>query len=223
MWLGTPAAGADELAVFQGRVMDIEGNAVTGVSLFVYNSPQVKRPADFISAETAHDGRFRMSLPPGTYWAVARLKKGEKYGPLMPGDKHSGEPEKLELLSGAAVNKDFTVADIREAARLMKKTRNDIVKIQGRIIDDKGMPVHDAYVIAWRDGRISRYPDYLSAWTGEQGSYSLYLPRGKYSFGAATSFPPGRDDSEQRVVPVETDMAGVDVRLDREIGRANAR
>lgn len=222
MWCDVPVARAEELAVFQGRVLDSEGKPVSGASLFVYTNTDVKRPADFISAETPQDGRFRMALPAGMYWAVARLKKGEKYGPLMPGDKHSGDPEKVELLPGAEVSKDFTVADIREAARLAKKARKDVEKIQGRIIDGKGMPVRDAYVTAWRVGNASRFPDYLSAWTDNRGTYTLYVSRGTYVIRATTHFPPDRDDSPAREILVERDKAGVDILYGRQAAESKA-
>ncbi len=211
MPLIVPAAMAGETSVFQGRVLNIDGAAEAGASLFVYNTPEVKRQADFISAETSQDGRFRMVLPPGTYWAVARLKKGNKYGPLRPGDKHSGDPEMFELSPGALFTKDFIVADIREAARLVKKTRQDVVRIQGKIVDAGGVPVKDAYVAAWKAGGASRLPDYLSAWTGDQGSYSLYLPRGRYSIGAVMRFPPDGENALCRDILIEKDSANVNI------------
>ncbi len=216
MGLTVSDAGAEETAVFQGRVLDTEGNPVAGASLFVYNSPEVKRQADFMSAETDRDGRFRMVVPPGTYWAVARLKKDKKYGPLRPGDKHSGDPEMFELSPGADFAKDFTVTDIKEAAHLLKKTRKDVVKIQGRIIDAEGLPVKDAYVAAWKAGATSRFPDYLSAWTGDQGSYSLYLPRGRYSIGAAMRFPLDGESVLRRDMLIEKDSADVDIQFGRQ-------
>ncbi len=216
MMLSVSAAGAGEIAVFRGRVLDAEGNPVAGASLFVYNSPEVKRQADFVSSETARDGRFRMVLPPGTYWAVARLKKDKKYGPLRPGDKHSGDPETFELSTGTDFVKDFTVTDIREAARLVKKTRKDVVKIQGKIIDAVGLPVKDAYVAAWNTGGTSWFPDHLSAWTDDQGSYSLYLPPGRYSIGAAQHFPPDGENVLRRDVLVEKDSVNVNILFERQ-------
>ncbi len=215
MVLTASAAEAREMAVFHGRVLDAQGSPVAGASLFVYNSPEVKRQADFISAETDRDGRFRMIVPPGTYWAVARLKKDKTYGPLRPGDKHSGDPEALELSPGADLMKDFIVTDIREAARLVKKTREDVVKIQGRIVDAEGLPIKDAYVAAWKAGGTSRFPDYLSAWTGDQGSYSLYLPRGKYSIGASMRFPPDGENVLRRDILIEKDSSNVDILFGR--------
>ena len=76
LWCGlaidySPAL-AEEKPVLKGKVSDREGKAVVGAMVFVYDSPYVKRSADFISAATDTDGLFRMVLPPGRDWLVAR-------------------------------------------------------------------------------------------------------------------------------------------------------
>jgi hypothetical protein len=132
-----------------------------------------------------------MTVPAGRYWAVARLRTGEKYGPLMLGDKHSGEPVEIEIETDEEFEQDFTIMDIREAARLIRKTREDYFMLRGRIINKKGNPLKNVYAVANREMEISETPDYLSAWTDEEGRYTLYLPAGKYYIGYAAEFPPG--------------------------------
>ena len=186
-----PPIRAEGTAHFTGDVLDVKGVPVEGAEIFVYDTDEVKRPADFISAKTRKDGRFRMDLPAGTYWVVARLRSGERYGPLKPGDKHSGDPVEIELAPGEVLEQNFIVVDIRETARLKKKTREDYVVIRGRVLDKNKMPVEKMYVIANKDKKCSGIPDYLSAWTDRTGSFTLYVPRGKYFIGYASSFPPG--------------------------------
>jgi hypothetical protein len=202
---------AEEKPVLKGRVSDREGKAVVGAMVFVYDSPYVKRPADFISAHTDNDGLFRMVLPPGRYWLVARLKKTEGYGPLLPGDKHSGEPVEVELDPGAEVNTDFVVADLRDAIKIREKEREGPVKISGRIIDENGSPVIGAYVVADKKEKTAGIPDYLSAWVDREGRYTLYVPRGRYYVGSADSFPPVEDRFTNEEMTFDGDKSDVDI------------
>jgi hypothetical protein len=158
-----------------------------------------------------------MDLPPGTYWAVARLRTGETYGPLKPGDKHSGDPVEIELALGEVLDQNFTVVDIRETARLKKKTREDYVSIRGRVLDRNNMPVEKMYVIANKDKKCSGIPDYLSAWTDRTGSFTLYVPRGKYSIGYASSFPPGQDCVIQSEEVFNVDVVDFVIIIDKSV------
>ncbi len=210
MLLCVPDASADE-TVLTGKVHDAEGNAVEGAKIFVYDSPEVRRPADFISTRTARDGSYRMVVPPGKYWMIARLKKSDEYGPLFPGDRHSGEAVVLDLEPARTVTHDFTVTDLREAMKARKKEREVAVRISGRVLDEKGLPLPRGYVFANIKNRTSGMPDYLSAWADEQGRYTLYVPAGTYHLGAAAVFPPGQHYALSREMTVEGDLTAVDV------------
>ncbi len=203
---------ARETSILKGSVLDIEEKPVEGAEIFIYSSPDVRRPADFMSARTDKEGRFSVGLPIGKYWAVARLRKGtERYGPLMPGDKHSGEPVEIELMPNKEFEKDFVVTDIREAVRNKPKTSVDYIKIKGRILDKNGSPVKMVYAIANKNKVITELPDYLSAWTDDEGYYTLYIPRGKYYIGYATAFLPAKDYNINREVVFESDKIDLDI------------
>lgn len=207
------SAFAEQKPVLKGKIADSEGRALQGASVFIYDSPDTKRPVDLVSAQTGEDGLYHMTLPPGRYWVVARQKAAGKYGlgPLMPGDKFSGEPTELELAPGAERSVDFVLMDIMEYARQKKKIRADCVRIKGRLVDENGRPVRPAYAIANRQAKNSEMPDYLSAWTDEDGRYDIYLPRGKYHIGYATAFPPGNKYAIDRAVDAETDISNLDI------------
>jgi hypothetical protein len=207
--LAAPALAAGT-SVLKGKVTDVDGRAVEGARVFAYDDQEVRRPANFMSAPTDIDGVFRMVLPAGKYWVVARLKKTEDYGPLMPGDKRS-EPAVAELASDQEVDMDFTVADLREARKLRTQQQEKPVKVSGRIIDEKGSPVTKAYAIAQRGETLAGIPDYLSAWVDSEGRYTLYLPQGTYFIGCATAFPPGRQYVLQEKKVVDGDISGVDI------------
>jgi hypothetical protein len=203
-----------EKAVLKGHVLDVEGKAVKGVEIFIYNTPNTRRPADFISARTDASGKFSVTIPSGKYWAVARLRHGEKYGPLMPGDKHSGEPVEVEIEAGDEFVEDFTVIDLRDAARMIKKTREDFFKLEGRILDGKGAPLRNVYAVASRGKEISEMPDYLSAWTDGGGRYSLYLPAGTFFIGYAAEFPPGEKIYIYKEIHITAEKKGLDIVVD---------
>ncbi len=205
------ASAGQETSLLKGKVADISGKAVEGARVFIYDSLDVRRPAEFISSPADKEGLFRLVLPAGKYWAVARLKKTEGYGPLMPGDKHSGEPVEIELVSGGEVNKDFTVADLRETMRIKTRAKEGLVKISGRIIDGDGSPLKSAYAFANTGEQISGIPDYVSAWVDEEGRYTLFVPRGKYHVGCAFEFPPGQDHLAYGEMTVDADRPGVDI------------
>jgi hypothetical protein len=206
-------ASAAENATLTGRIQDVVGRPVEGAEVFIYStSAQVRRTADFISSPSDTEGRYAIFLPAGTYWCIARWRKdGARFGPLMPGDKHSGEPMEIEVSRGASLA-DFTVADLKEAAGLIKKkTREDYIKITGRILDRDGKPAQGVYAIASTTRSVSEIPDYLSPWTDDTGSYTLYLPRGKYYFGASARFPPGSRTAFAREMLLEGDKDDLDI------------
>ena len=198
-------------ATLTGKVSDASGLPVEGAMVFIYSSPAVRQSADFMSAPTEKDGIYRLLLPPGRYWAVARLKKSIGFGPLMPGDKHSGEPLEVDLMSEKEVTLDFTVTDLREAMNIREKTREVAVRVTGRIVDEKGISLGGVYAVAGKRERMPGVPDYLSAWSDADGRYTLYVPKGTYYLGSASAFPPGQTYVGSGVITVDGDKGGVDI------------
>jgi hypothetical protein len=215
--LCSAAATSGEYATLKGLILDVAGKPVEGAEVFIYSSAEVRRTADFISSPSDAEGRYTISLPAGTYWCVARWRKdGSRWGPLMPGDRHSGDPLEIEVTQGAS-RADFTVADLKEAAGLIKKkTREDYIKITGRILDRDGKPAQEVYAIASPTRSVSEIPAYLSPWTDDAGRYTLYLPRGKYYLGFSHSFPAGSRSALTREVLLQEDKDNVDIMVPEE-------
>ena len=189
-----PYLYAGQAGFLEGRVLDISEEPVKNAEVYVFDSPDAKRPADFISNRTAEDGRYRVKLPSGNYWAVAIFRKdGGRFGPLGVSDKHSGEPVALEIAAGGSRSMDFMVVNLREAARKHQKKNDELIKVTGRIVNQNGAPVQMAYGMAHKMQQFGNLPDYISAWTDEQGGYTLYLPPGRYFLGASIGFPPKND------------------------------
>lgn len=208
------APASAETAQLQGVIFDESRKPVAGAELYVYDSLKIRRPADFISPKTGADGRFSMHLPLGKYWAVARVRHGEKYGPLLSGDLHSGEPIELDMAQSRQVV-DFVVSDIRDLAQAKEKKRGEMQTLSGRVLDQSGKPVAAATVSAWREPATDRFPDVVSAWTEKDGSYLLFISPGRYFVTAATSFPP--PVAERRLFPVTVEEGVKKVALDIKI------
>lgn len=199
----------------RGKVLDAAGQTVQGAEVFIYDTANTRRPADFITARTDRDGRYSIQLPEGRYWAVARVRQGEKFGPLAAGAKHSGEPLIIEDSVDGTAEQDFVVADIREVAKGQRNPSEDFIRVTGRVLDKDGKPVNSAYVVAAKAQSVGSLPDYVSAWTDESGGYTLYLPVGSYYLGAAREYPPGpalKLASRLTVQPSKIDIA-IDVTI----------
>ena len=84
IFLILPATAATaENFLFRGQIVDTADRPVSGAEVYVFDSKNTKRPADFISNRTDADGSFRVELPPGKYWTLAIMRRnGATFGPL---------------------------------------------------------------------------------------------------------------------------------------------
>lgn len=201
-----PLLGAASAVPVGFTVRGGDGKPLQGVKVFLYEDQQVRRPADFISSPTAADGRAVVLLPPGKYWAVARLKQDGNYGPLMPGDRHSGEPLALEILPTGGSEAEFVVTDIREAGQKKRTGDTDTRVVAGRVTTTSGTPVPMVWVYGHRSKKIGEIPDYVSAWTDLEGRYQLHVAASDQVYiGVARIFPPVGE-----LVPIAVSVKGSD-------------
>lgn len=209
-WPVTPAWAAD--FALHGVVSDVEGRPVAGAEVALYRSRNVKKPAEFASSPTAADGVYAVTVPAGQYWAVAVLRKGEKrFGPLDLGDKHSGEAVEVVVGPEVELKHDFTVMDLREAAKQNQKKNMDLVRLSGRILDADGKPVAMAYALADSAQHFKEMPTYVSAWSDDSGGYLLLVPKGHLYLGAATGYPPDPEQALDKEVTLVKDVDGIDL------------
>ncbi len=214
--LPAAAGAALQTALLSGRVLDVDDRPVAGAMVMVYDSDDVRRPADFTSPATGSDGAYQVTVPPGTYWVVAvQRKSGAAFGPLQLGDRHSGSPMKITLGAGAQKKRNFTVLDLRDAARAQVKENSGLVTVRGRVVDGRGRPAAMAWVAADRRPRFRDFPEFISAWTDADGRFTLYLEPGRYHIGALRGWPPvpgtalaGTVDCPENVDGLELSLAG---------------
>ena len=216
-----PAQGkASAGFVLKGQVVDTVGKPVEGGEVFVYDTARTRRPADFISPKTDSKGFYRIEVPAGRYWVVARVRSNEKYGPLMTTGRHSGEAQELEAIAGGELSLDFSVAEVREIARIHRKSGEESRRVEGRILDKNNKPVRDAYAFTRPGKNETRLPTYISAWSDEEGRYTMYLPAGSYCLGASVAYPPeeGSPCTELFLDGVKIDIAN-DIHLNYSVSR----
>lgn len=207
-------AGGLETVKVSGRIVDIHGEAVPGAEVYIYRTQNVKKPADFISSTSGSDGRYQVALPPGEFYLVAIYRQGSsQVGPLMAGDKHSGDPVQFEFSEDMA-DLDFQLMDLREAALKDQKINEELSTLRGRLLDDSGKPIALAYAIAHRTRHYKKIPDFFSAWSNSSGEYLLFLPRGKYYLGGALDFPPDPTYVLTKEIRLDGNMSGIDIILE---------
>jgi hypothetical protein len=210
---GPYSAAGGESGILAGVVLDVSRNPVAGASVFVYSSPNTRRPADYISRATDGTGAFRITLPAGRYWTVALVRQGvEQYGPLLPGDRHSGAPLETDVRSGETVEEEYIVRDLRETSLLDAKLDTSYLRVEGRLLTGEGEPAANGYAFARREKDGGGIPDYVSTWTDAGGGYTLFLPAGAYWLGSSRTFPPDADTVPLlRVVVIDGPIKDVDI------------
>jgi len=199
-----PVLGEDK-PLIRSTVLDIDGKPVPGAYIFFYDSPDTKRAVDLVSPVTDEKGFCEKPVPPGTYWVLARLKREGDFdmGPLMIEDKVSADPLEITVAVGDKLDLTFTVMDLLDTIRNSTKQRNDLNRVSGRIVNKDGDPVKKVFVFANRHNKPVLMPRYFSAWTGEDGRYSIYMPEGNYYLGISSQFEPDLKYTAESPITVE--------------------
>ena len=201
---------AEDKPLIKSTVVDVEGNPVKGAYIFFYDSPDTKRAVDLVSPVTDKKGYCQKEVPAGTYWVVARLKREGDFdmGPLMIEDKVSAEPLEITVTSGEKHDLKFIVLDLLDTIRTSTKKRQDLNKVSGQVVNENGEPVKKVFVFANRHDKKVLMPRYFSAWTRDDGSYTIYLPEGKYYLGVSDEFAPELKYTGETMISVKADLAG---------------
>ena len=195
-------AFASNNPLVKATVTDVAGKPIKGAYIFFYDSPNTKRAVDLVSTVTDKNGYCEKAVPPGRYWVLARLKARGNFdmGPLMIEDKFSGDPLEIEVVVGEELTLDFTVMDLLDTIITKTKKREDLNKVSGRVVNEKGEALEGVFAFANRHKSSLTVPDFFSAWTESDGAFVIYLPTGKYNLGAAASFnPKQRYKAEQEI------------------------
>ncbi len=176
--------------------LSYQGELLEKAYLYVYKDPSkgFKGPGYFI--QPVLRGSFRLNLPPGDYYLLARKRaRGGQFGPIEIGDHFNyyfGNPVHIE--SG-----QLHEVKIETVTRL-SMLEEDVVDFQGvsgQVVDAAGALQTGLYVFAYRQAEMTGTPDFFSTPTGADGRFELALPEGgPYYLLARQAFggPAGGDE-----------------------------
>lgn len=145
------------------------------VYLYVYKEVDrgFKGPAYFV--QPVEKGTFRLRLPPGDYWLMARKRaKGGQFGPIEIGDYFNfyyGNPVHVQ----AGAMQSIKLETITRLSMLEEGEPMPFRGVRGNIVD-AGRPAAGLHVFAYRDSGMTGTPDKFSPATGADGRFELRLP-----------------------------------------------
>lgn len=177
-----PAAQPDVQAERSGLRgnLTFQGQPLEHAYLYVYKKTDTdfKGPAWFV--QPVEKGPFRMSLPPGDYWLLARKRlQGGQYGPIERGDYFNfyyGNPVHIS----AGVQKSIQLETITRLSMLEEEPGAVFRGIRGKVMNDRKLPVAGLRVFAYRSADMSGTPAYISAATDRDGAFELPIPEAGY-------------------------------------------
>ena len=223
-----------------GRVvMRDSGEPVKGAYIYGYVGRIEHRAAslgiigvtDWVSHGSDKDGSYKLDLPPGDYFVVARKRQsGLNYGPLSVGDYYDHSPGRVStrVKKGKYTEVNFVLMELTEPLFFQGITavaRATETGIKGRLLDEEGNHIPGTYAIAYKDDDMQRLPDFASTLTDDEGNFTIFLPSGGRYWIAARFHamkvpiqgePFGRyEGSDDHSVNVEegTFVEGIDITL----------
>lgn len=144
------------------------------VYLYVYKDPGdgFKGPGYII--QPVEKGSFRLRLPPGDYWLLARKRaKGGQFGPIETGDYFNyyyGNPVRIE----AGKTREIKLETITRLS-MLEEGEMPFRGVRGLIRTGTNQPVAGLRVFAYRDAQMTGAPDFFSPPSGNDGRFELSL------------------------------------------------
>jgi hypothetical protein len=178
----------------KGRIF-ADGKPLDHARVTLYQDGEtIFRGIGYASGLTNAKGEFSFNLEPGSYYVVARKRSGDdKMGPLGSGDFFGyAQDNPVEVAKDAytvvSVNSVNKLAKVKEGAggvTLGGTVKAGETMVSGVIRDKDGKPAKGVYAAAYRDSMMTQKPDFISAKTGDDGTYSIQLSGGgDYFIGA---------------------------------------
>lgn len=196
-----------------GRVIDENGDAVTGVSVHLLRAPGGQRASSGGQSPRTDDlGAFRIFyVPPGQYFVCAEVSVSPRFSEHMAGARplrvvSTCHPSATGDAQGRSVN--LSTADIEGIE--IRMPLHPGVTISGQVLDATGAPARGAQVSLsqfWRgSGGGSSRP------LAEDGSFRISeLPRGKYSLSATIGASGPKPAPDFQWAAVDLDIGSADV------------
>ena len=179
----------------QGRI-SYQGEPLEQSYLYIYQDYQknFKGPAYFI--QPVARGNFRLSLPPGEYYVLARKRaRGGQFGPIEIDDNFNyyyGNPVQIK----AGEVQQIELETIKRLA-MLEEEEQAFQGVTGRVVGPEGQGVAGLRVFAYQDQQMSGMPRFFSPATDENGYFQLQIPEfGSYHLLARKSFGGPAADGE---------------------------
>lgn len=153
-----------------------QGQPLPRSYLYVYKDGEdgFKGPGYFI--QPVEKGKFRLRLPPGTYYLLARKRaKGGQFGPIETGDHFNyyyGNPVRIE----AGKTREIKLETITRLSLFDAQEASAFRGIRGVVRGPGKKPLAGLHVFAYRDPAMTGTPAYFSSPTGPDGHFELALP-----------------------------------------------
>lgn len=198
---------------------------VKGAYLFVYEKGADPHGPPFtMSDATAEDGTFSIDLPDGEYTIVARRHASGLAGsPLSEGDLKS-ETMDIKVVDGMIQSQTMMLKSKDDVEQHFGAADKSKTAISGKVMDSEGSPMRGFRVHVYTYAQMSERPKYVSAATGPDGKYIVYLPKGgTYYIAARDHFggPPKIGDYYGRYDEGTIDPSGVIVKTGSELDNVN--
>lgn len=155
-----------------------QGKKLDHCYLYIYKDGKDGFKGPGYIVQPVEKGTFRLRLPPGTYYLLARKRmKGGQFGPIETGDHFNyyyGNPVRIEPRKIRSIKLE-TITRLS----LPEEERNTVFRgIRGIITGPEGNPVKGLHVFAYLDSAMTGTPLFISPETGKDGKFELALPEG---------------------------------------------
>jgi hypothetical protein len=175
-----------------GRVT-VGGVPTANVGVFAYaKADSGFKGNDFQALDrTNENGEFSLTLPPGHYYLLARLRADNSVdlGPLHKGDILGYEPGNPVVVKEGHPAIAAIPASRLKMVKHIESPDFRPGKIEGRIVDRDGRPIAGVYAALYDNLRMVGRPIFRSEPAGADGRFQLSIPvPGKYYLGARSGY-----------------------------------
>jgi hypothetical protein len=179
----TPAPVASEGAGLAGQVL-FEDKPLGRAYIHVYGDPGTNfRGMGLASVPAGEDGRFRIKLPPGNYYVIARKRQGGgMYGPPGKDDYigyYPGNPVTVRPGAFTPVQLEATTR-VELLEELWFKEGPSAGWLEGNVSEAAGKPAAGLYVLFYTDEAMSGTPAFVAGPTDAKGHFKVRAAAGKF-------------------------------------------
>jgi len=224
LFAGCVTTGASSASVSSG-VHGVVTAPVEGVYIFVYEKgADPHGPPYTMSEASASDGSFNINLPDGDYTIVARKhKNGLPGSPLDEGDQKS-ETISATVKGGKLTTETLLIKPKSDDVKFFDASPKSDTSLSGKVLDSDGNPRMGFRIHVYTYAQMSERPKYVSAATGPDGKFVVYLPKGgTYYLSARDHFggPPKIGDFFGRYDEGTIDPSGIIVKTGQKLDNIN--